>query len=287
MSDEQTRLDPALYVVATPLGNLGDITLRALYVLRRAAVVAAEDTRHTRRLLSHYHIQTEMIALHEHNESTGALAVTERLGRGEAVAYVTDAGTPGISDPGVLLVRRIREAGWPVVPVPGPSALITALSAAGVEAAQFVFYGFLPAKAGARQKTLAEAAQLAHTAVFYEAPHRLQETLADMAAAFGGEREITIARELTKMFESWHRCALGNAAAWVAEDPMRNKGEFVLIVAGAEQPAAAETEAQAKRTLALLLEELPLSRAVALASQITGARKNVLYQHALELKPDA
>jgi 16S rRNA (cytidine1402-2'-O)-methyltransferase len=174
-----------------------------------------------------------------------------------------------------------------VVPVPGASALTAALSAAGVEAAQFIFHGFLPAKAAARQKALGVAAQLAHTAVFYEAPHRLQETLADMAAAFGGEREITIARELTKMFESWHRCALGDAAAWVAGDPMRSKGEFVLIVAGAGQPVATDTQAHAKRTLALLLEELPLSRAVALASQITGVRKNVLYQHALELKPDA
>jgi 16S rRNA (cytidine1402-2'-O)-methyltransferase len=284
MSAEDTRLDPALYVVATPLGNLRDITLRALDVLRAVDVVAAEDTRLTRRLLSHYQIRTRLMALHEHNESAAAGAVAELLSRGEAVAYVTDAGTPGISDPGVVLARRIREAGWPVLPVPGPSALTAALSAAGVDAAQFVFHGFLPAKPSARQKALAGAAALAHASVFYEAPHRLQETLVDMAAAFGPDREVTIAREITKMFESWHRCRLGEAAAWVAQDATRTKGEFVLIVSGNDQPV--ETDAQAYRTLALLLEELPLSRAVALAAQITGAKKNALYQHALELKPN-
>jgi 16S rRNA (cytidine1402-2'-O)-methyltransferase len=285
MNEEQTRLDPALYVVATPLGNLGDITLRALEVLRSAAVVAAEDTRHTRRLLSHYQIRTDMIAVHEHNESSGALSVAERLERGQAVAYVTDAGTPGISDPGVVLVRRIREAGWPVVPVPGASALTAALSAAGVEAAQFMFHGFLPPKTSARRKALAAVAQLPYTAVFYEAPHRLQETLVDMAAAFGAQREIVIARELTKMFESWHRCSLANAAAWIAEDPLRSKGEFVLIVPGAPERVGPDPAAEVKRTLALLLAELPLSRAVALAAQITGVRKNILYEAALELKP--
>jgi 16S rRNA (cytidine1402-2'-O)-methyltransferase len=283
MSEEDTRLDPALYVVATPLGNLRDITLRALDVLRGVAVVAAEDTRLTRRLLSHYQIRTQMMALHEHNESAASGAVAERLARGEAVAYVTDAGTPGISDPGVVLVRRIREAGFAVVPVPGPSALTAALSAAGVDAAQFLFHGFLPAKASARQKALGAAAALPYACVFYEAPHRLQESLADMAAAFGPEREIVIARELTKLFESWHRCRLGDAAAWVGQDATRSKGELVLIVPAAERPA--DAEAQAHRTLALLLEELPLSRAVALAAQITGAKKNDLYRHALELKP--
>ena len=268
--------------MATPLGNLGDITLRALDVLRRAAVVAAEDTRHTRRLLSHYHIQTEMIALHEHNESTGALAVAERLGRGEAVAYVTDAGTPGISDPGVLLVRRIREAGWPVVPVPGPSALITALSAAGVEAAQFVFYGFLPAKAGARQKTLAEAAQLAHTAVFYEAPHRLQETLADMAAAFGGEREITIARELTKMFEEVRRASLTELAAhYAAQAEVR--GEIVLVIAPPGEAAAPPGEAL-DAALRQAMAGASVKDAAAEIAARFGLKRRDVYARALELK---
>lgn len=283
MSDEPTRLEPALYVVATPLGNLRDITLRALDVLKSVDVVAAEDTRLTRRLLSHYQIRRRMIALHEHNEREAASAVADRLARGEAVAYVTDAGTPGISDPGAVLVRHIREAGLPVVPVPGPSALTAALSAAGVDAAHFLFYGFLPAKASARQAALAALVTLPYACVFYEAPHRLQETLADMTAAFGAQRELVIARELTKLFESWHRCPLGEAGAWVAQDPARNKGEFVLIVAGNDRPV--DDDAQAHRTLALLLEELPLSRAVALAAQITGAKKNALYQHALELKP--
>ena len=179
--------------------------------LQSVDVVAAEDTRLTRRLLSHYQIRTRMIALHEHNEREAASAVADRLARGEAVAYVTDAGTPGISDPGAVLVRRMREAGLPVVPVPGPSALTAALSAAGVDAAHFLFYGFLPAKASARQTALAALVTLPYACVFYEAPHRLQETLADMTAAFGAQRELVIARELTKLFESWHRCTLGEA----------------------------------------------------------------------------
>jgi 16S rRNA (cytidine1402-2'-O)-methyltransferase len=284
MNDQPTRLDPALYVVATPLGNLRDITLRALDVLRGAGVIAAEDTRITRRLLSHYQIRNTMMSVHEHNESAASQAVVERLARGESVAYVTDAGTPGISDPGSILVRRVREAGFPVVPVPGPSALITALSAAGIDAAQFVFYGFLPAKAAARHKLLAAAAAQPYAMVFYEAPHRLVSTLADMAHAFGTVREVTIARELTKMFESWHRCTLGDAPGWVAQDPTRSKGELVLIVSGAAERVDTKLEAESDRTLALLLAELPLSRAVALAAQITGAAKNGLYQRALELK---
>jgi 16S rRNA (cytidine1402-2'-O)-methyltransferase len=285
MSSEDTRLDAALYVVATPLGNLRDITLRALDVLRGADAVAAEDTRLTRGLLTHYGLNNEMIAVHEHNEVAAAQGIVERLARGEAVAYVTDAGTPGISDPGVALVRRVRDAGHPVVPVPGPSAITAALSAAGVDAAQFVFHGFLPPKAAARQKALAAAARLPFTSVFYEAPHRVVETLRDLAAAFGGDREVTIARELTKLYESWHRCVLGEAAAWIQAEPVRAKGEFVLIVAGKSIDDDAQAQEQAKRTLELLLEELPLSRAVALAAQITGARKNDLYQQALELKP--
>jgi len=284
MNDQPTRLDPALYVVATPLGNLRDITLRALDVLRGADVVAAEDTRVTRRLLSHYQIRNAMMSVHEHNESAAAQAVVERLARGESVAYVTDAGTPGISDPGSILVRRVREAGLPVVPVPGPSALITALSAAGIDAAQFVFYGFLPAKAAARQKMLATAAAHPYAIVFYEAPHRLVSTLADMAHAFGPAREITIARELTKMFESWHRCPLGDAPGWVAQEATRSKGELVLILSGVAERADPKLEGDSERTLALLLAELPLSRAVALADEITGAAKNGLYQRALELK---
>jgi 16S rRNA (cytidine1402-2'-O)-methyltransferase len=284
MSEEPTRLDPALYVVATPLGNLRDITLRALDVLRAAAVIAAEDTRVSRRLLAHYEIRNHLIALHEHNETTAAGTVIEHIGRGEAVAYVTDAGTPGISDPGVRLVRAVREAGCPVVPIPGPSALTAALSAAGVDTSQFVFFGFLPTKAALRQKLLASAAELPWTSVFYEAPHRLAVSLADMVEAFGAQREIVMARELTKLFETWHRCALGQARAWVEADPNRSKGELVLIVSPPERVTETKAEAHAERVLELLLAELPLSRAVALAAQITHASKNALYQRALELK---
>jgi 16S rRNA (cytidine1402-2'-O)-methyltransferase len=225
-----------------------------------------------------------MMSVHEHNENAVAQAVVERIARGESVAYVTDAGTPGISDPGSILVRRVREAGLPVVPVPGPSALITALSAAGVDAAQFVFHGFLPAKAAARQKALAVAAALPYAMVYYEAPHRLVSTLRDMADAFGPAREVTIARELTKLFESWHRCPLGDAPGWVAQEPTRSKGELVLIISAEAERADPKLEAENDRTLALLLAELPLSRAVALAAEITGAAKNGLYQRALELK---
>jgi 16S rRNA (cytidine1402-2'-O)-methyltransferase len=287
MSEQSTRLDAALYVVATPLGNLRDITLRALDVLRAADLVAAEDTRVSRRLLSHYEIQKQVIALHEHNEAAAASHVIERLARGEAVAYVTDAGTPGISDPGVRLVRLVRDSGWQVVPIPGPSALTAALSAAGVDASQFAFYGFLPSRAGLRQKVLAGAAGVACTAVFYEAPHRLAATLHDMVQAFGPKREIVIARELTKMFESWHRCTLDEAPAWVEADATRSKGELVLIVGPQEKASETSAEAQAERVLELLMAEMPLSRAVALASEITHRSRNALYQRALELKTDA
>jgi 16S rRNA (cytidine1402-2'-O)-methyltransferase len=276
-------MEAALYVVATPLGNLGDITLRALDVLKSVDAVAAEDTRLTRQLLSHYDIRTHLIPLHEHNEERSAAGIIRMLNEGQAVAYVTDAGTPAISDPGALLVSQVREAGLRVVPIPGPSALTAALSAAGVGAAQFLFYGFLPSKAGARRDALAGLAALPYALVFYEAPHRVLETLEDMVQVLGAERSLVIAREITKLFETFHRCALGEASAWLSEDANRLKGEFVLIVGGAALPRDQAVE-EAERILRILLGELPLKQAVQLAAEITGAKRNTLYDRALALK---
>jgi 16S rRNA (cytidine1402-2'-O)-methyltransferase len=280
-------MEAALYVVATPLGNLSDITLRALDVLRSVDAVAAEDTRLTRQLLSHYEIRAHPIALHQHNEERAAAGIIRLLTEGKSVAYVTDAGTPAISDPGALLVSRVRAAGLRVVPVPGPSAVTAALSAAGLSAAQFLFYGFLPSKAGARRDALATLSALPYALVFYEAPHRLLDSLEDMAVSLGPDREVIIAREITKMFESFHRCTLAAAPAWLNEDANRLKGEFVLIVQGvvaAADPAADRAAEQAERVLEILLRDLPLKQAVQLAAEISGAKKNALYARALESK---
>ena len=277
-------MDAALYVVATPLGNLRDITLRGLDVLKAVDTIAAEDTRLTRQLLAHYEIRAQLLAVHEHNEVAAASGIIERLAAGKAVAYVTDAGTPAISDPGALLVRRVRDAGLPVVPIPGASALTAAISAAGIDARHFLFYGFLPSKAGARREALARLSAFAYPLVFFEAPHRLSETLADLAQVLGSEREVTIARELTKVFESFHRCRLGEAVDWVSEDANRSRGELVIIVEGGAPVSAEDEAARAERVLAVLLDSLPLSQAVGLAAQITGGKKNALYERALQLR---
>jgi 16S rRNA (cytidine1402-2'-O)-methyltransferase len=276
-------VEAALYVVATPLGNLRDITLRALDVLAAVDAIAAEDTRLTRRLLEHYALRAPLVALHEHNEARAAADLIKRIEKGEAVAYVTDAGTPAISDPGALLVARVREAGLRVIPVPGPSAVTTALSAAGLSDPHFLFYGFLPAKAAARREALADLAKLPFALIFFEAPHRLSGSLEDMVQILGPEREMVIARELTKLFESFHKCALGQARAWLEQDANHRKGEFVLIVAGAARDAT-KTDGRAEQALEILLRELPLSRAVELAAEIGGGKKNALYARALELR---
>ncbi len=275
-------MEAALYVVATPLGNLRDITLRALDVLAAADLVAAEDTRRTQQLLSHFTIHARLIALHEHNERRAAGNIIELLSDGKSVAYVTDAGTPAISDPGAQLVTRVREAGLPVIPIPGPSALTAALSVAGLSAPQFLFYGFLPSKTGARRAALSGLSAFPHALVFFEAPHRLHQTLEDMTQAFGPDRVIVVAREITKVFESFQRCKLARAQAWVTEDSNRMRGEFVLIVEG--NVAAPAEPAAAQRTLEILLGELPLKQAVQLTAAITDTKKNILYKRALELK---
>jgi 16S rRNA (cytidine1402-2'-O)-methyltransferase len=277
---------PTLYVVATPIGNLKDVTLRALDVFRHVDVIAAEDTRVTSRLLNHYNIDAKkLLALHEHNEQRTAPRIVAELEAGRSVALASDAGTPAFSDPGAKVVRAVREAGFAVVPVPGPNAAAAALSASGCDGPRFLFCGFLPAKPSERRQSLDEIASLPYTLVFYEAPHRVVEAVSDLATHLG-ERRIVIARELTKLFESIHECTLAEAGPWLAEHPDRVRGEFVLIVEGAT-PDVDANAAEARRALEILLEELPVKQAAALAAKITGARKNELYALALELKKDA
>lgn len=275
---------PTLYVVATPIGNLGDITLRALDILNAVDAIAAEDTRHTSGLLSHFGISKKLIAVHQHNEQQAAQSLLTRIQAGESIALVTDAGTPGISDPGAIVVDVLREAGVNVVPVPGASAVIAALSASGITDNGFSFVGFMPASGSQRRKALTALQVVQHTLVFYEAPHRIVETVKDMAAILGGERRITIAREITKTFETFHRCLLSDAQAWLEYDANQQRGEFVLLVEAAALKEEAAINDDAERTLKALLAELPLKQAVKLTVEITGAKKNDLYERALELK---
>jgi 16S rRNA (cytidine1402-2'-O)-methyltransferase len=273
-----------LYVVATPVGNLLDITRRALEVLQSVSLVAAEDTRHSRKLLAHYGIGTPLQALHEHNERTATRGLLRRLEAGADIALVSDAGTPLISDPGFHLVRTVREAGLQVIPVPGPSALTAALSVAGLPTDRFCFEGFLPAKQAARRLRLQELRDVTATLVFYESSHRILASLGDMLAVFGPDREATLARELTKTFETIHQAGLAELHARVAADSDQQKGEFVVLVHGAAKPEATVIDAATERMLTLLMAELPLRQAAALTAQISGLGKNVLYEHALRLK---
>lgn len=272
-------------MVATPIGNLADITLRALDVLRSADLVCAEDTRNTSVLLAHHGIGARLKAVHEHNEAHAARDVIEALAAGKTVALVSDAGTPAISDPGALVVAQVRAAGYDIVPIPGPSAVLAGLSAAGMPG-PFAFIGFLPSKAAARRKALETWRSFAHTLVLYEAPHRIVECVEDIASVLGDERTVVIARELTKLFETIHACPAHECAAWLREDANRQRGEFVLVVAGAGAAAddiAVRTAAEGERVLKLLLPEMPINRAARLAAQISGARKNDLYERALAL----
>ena len=274
-----------LYVVATPIGNLRDITLRALDVLKAVDIIAAEDTRHSRTLLQHYGVSTQLFALHEHNERSAAERIVAWLREGKAVALVSDAGTPAISDPGALLVRSVWLAGLSVIPIPGPSALITALCASGVAPTEFRFAGFLPSKAGERRARLAEFVDCAQTTVFYEAPHRIVETLRDIAATFGEDRPVVLCRELTKRFETIHHCLAGEALTWIEADANQQRGEFVVIVEGRGAVASTD-DAQTLKTLTLLMEELPVKQAVALTAKITGAKRNAVYAMALQMKQE-
>lgn len=268
-------------MVATPIGNLGDMTPRAVEVLQQVDRIAAEDTRHSAGLMRHFAITTPMLSLHEHNERQKVAALLQRLGSGENIALISDAGTPLISDPGYVLVREAQRAGIRVVPVPGASALIAALSASGLPTDRFSFEGFLPAKGGARRKLLESLCQEPRTLAFYESPHRILDSLADMAAVFGAERQAVLARELTKTFETIRHDSLAALHAWVADDANQQKGEFVLLVNGAQEEREG-IDPESCRIAALLADELPLKQAAALAARISGEKKNALYKYLLE-----
>lgn len=281
---EAAALAPALYVVATPIGNLGDITLRALETLRGVDLIACEDTRHAKQLLAHHGIVAPTLALHQHNENAAATTLIDSLHAGKRVALITDAGTPGIADPGARAVAAVRAAGFRVVPLPGANAAVTALSAAGLLDERFLFVGFLPAKVGARRTALAALANVDATLVFYEAPHRVLDTVADLAELLPTRQDIVIARELTKLFEQIERLPLAQAGDWLRADANRQRGEFVLLLPAPPAREADAEDAAATRVLTTLLAELPLKQAVKLAAEITGQPRNALYTQALAMK---
>ncbi|MCG7584741.1 16S rRNA (cytidine(1402)-2'-O)-methyltransferase [Photobacterium sp. OFAV2-7] len=270
-----------LYIVPTPIGNLADITQRALDVLANVDLIAAEDTRHTSRLLTHFSISTRTFALHDHNEQQKADYLIEKLQAGTSIALVSDAGTPLISDPGYHLVNRCRQAGVKVVPLPGPCAVVTALSGAGLPSDRFSFEGFLPPKSKGRRDRFQELADDERTMIFYESPHRIMDSLADMLAVLGPERQVVLARELTKTYETIHGAPLGELVEWLGEDSNRTRGEMVLLVAG-HRAQKDDLPADALRTVTLLTKELPLKKAAAMAAEIHGVKKNALYKWGLE-----
>lgn len=284
---DRDRVDRGeLFVVATPIGNLEDMSLRAIRILREVDVIAAEDTRVTAHLLARYAIAQRPLALHAHNERARTEQVLGLLAENKRVALVSDAGTPGISDPGAILVQAARAAGFRVTPIPGPSALVAALSVAGILVERMLFCGFLPAKASARRHAIAELAAGPEALVFYEAPHRVIDCVCDLAAGLTrpGERRLVIAREITKLYESVHESPLDQAADWLRGDSDRQRGEFVLIVSGLE---SAEISADWEHTLVVLLADLPLAQAVRLTCAISGAKRKPVYDRALELKDES
>jgi len=280
---QQSYPTATLYVVATPIGNVTDITLRALHVRLLADVVACEDTRKTGALLTRFGLNKQMVAAHQHNEREAADKLVARLRAGERVALVSDAGTPAVSDPGARIVDAVRAAGLNVVPVPGASAAIAALSASGLVNDRFHFVGFLPAKARQRESELSTLKSMAATLVIYEAPHRIVDCVEALAAVLEPTRQVVFARELSKLFEEIHRCPVGEALAWVKADANRERGEFVVLVEGATQDSDAD-DAEAERILNILLAECSVKQATSLAAQITGKKKNALYERALEIK---
>nr|WP_315475675.1 16S rRNA (cytidine(1402)-2'-O)-methyltransferase [uncultured Undibacterium sp.] len=280
---QQSYPTASLYVVATPIGNSADISLRALQVLAMVDAVACEDTRNTAQLMTRYGLHKSLIAAHQHNEHEVAEKIIARLQAGERIALVSDAGTPAVSDPGAIIVDAVRTAGLRVIPLPGASAAISALSVSGLINDQFYFVGFLPSKAGQRDVVLQNLSAIPASMIFYEAPHRILESTAALCNAFGEQRRVVFARELTKLFEEVHRCTLGEATSWLAQDAHREKGEYVVLVEGARADTDGD-DLEARRVLTILLEELSVKQAAALAAQITGQKKNALYQIALEMK---
>lgn len=279
----QTENAPVLYLVATPIGNLGDISSRALEILRTVDQVAAEDTRHSRRLLQHFGVDARLVAYHEHNEDRQTPVLLDRLLHGYSIALISDAGTPLVCDPGYRLVSAALENNIKVVPIPGPCAAIAALSASGLPTDRFVFEGFLPAKQGARIKYLQSLQSEQRTLVFYESCHRIAASLKDMASVFGNLRLAVMARELTKAFETIHKAKLSELVEWVEQDSNQQKGEIVLLVEGA-QDSAEESDPMLKTLLPALVNELPVKQAAKIASMVTGLNKNDLYKRALKIK---
>ena len=272
-----------LYVVATPIGNVTDISLRALHLLSLADAVACEDTRNTAHLLTRFGLNKPLIAAHQHNEREVAQTLIARLHAGERIALVSDAGTPAVSDPGARIVDAVRAAGLRVLPLPGASAAITAISASGLLNDQFYFVGFLPAKSKQRENMLHSLRGVTATMVFYEAPHRILDCATALAEAFEPARQVVFARELTKLFEEIHRCPLSEPEAWIRADAHREKGEFVILLEGATEAQDAE-DVEAERILNILLAECSVKQAANLTAQITGRKKNALYERALQLK---
>ena len=281
-SDKASSQFGTLYVVATPIGNIEDLSLRAIQTLKEVDLICAEDTRHSQRLMQHYQIDTKMMSLHEHNEAMRVEQIVEQLGQGQSIALISDAGTPLISDPGFKLVRALRQQGINISPVPGPSAIISALSVAGLPTDSFSFWGFLPSKSSSRKQVFEKLIKHSETLVFYESSHRILDSLIDLRDTLG-ERELVIARELTKTFETVLSGSSSQLIEWVSNDKDQQKGEFVLMVSGAtDKPHAMDNNAE--KLMAALLEELPPNKAAKIASQATGLKKKVLYQWALENK---
>ena len=281
-NNQSLSLFPAkLYIVATPIGNISDITYRAIEVLQQVDLIAAEDTRHSGKLLSHYQISKTTFPLHDHNERQRGKILVEKIQAGQSVALISDAGTPLISDPGYHLVNECREAGVDVVPIPGASAAITALSAAGLPTDRFSFEGFLPAKEKGKQDKLKALMEETRTMVFYEAPRRIQDTVQQIINIFGSDRKLVIARELTKTFESFYSLPAGEMLDFLNQDSNHCRGEFVLMVAGAEKDNKSIPQV-ALNTLTLLKEQLPLKKAAALTAQIHDQKKNELYKWGLD-----
>lgn len=275
-----------LYVVATPIGNLADISERAHQVFEAVDIIAAEDTRHTKRLLNHLGINKQLIAVHDHNESQAAAVLIDRLGQGQNVALVSDAGTPLIADPGYHVLKEVVQAGFNVVPVPGACAVITALCASALPTDRFIFDGFLPPKTGARQQYFQSIQGEERTVVVYESPHRIVASLQDLQTVLGDEKEIVVARELTKTFETFLRGSISQVLSQVEADSNQQKGEFVLMIRGAPQAKKQDVSPEAIDLLKVLADELPLKQAAALTAKATGFKKNKLYQIGLDLQAD-
>jgi len=274
-----------LYVVATPIGNLDDISRRAIDTLQGVDLIAAEDTRHSKALLEKIEVKTRLTSYHDFSDDSVAARFLDKLQQGQSIALISDAGTPLISDPGFKLVRLVREANIPVIPIPGVSAITAALSVAGLATDRFCFEGFLASKQGAREQSLSQLKYELRTMVFYESPHRIEAMLASVVAVFGESRQVFVGRELTKKFESHFLGSSSDVLAWLQADSNNQRGEFVVIVAGCDKDAQQSQKQEVGLRLALQLEsEMSLKKAVALASDVTGARKNLLYAAMIEIK---